>query len=230
MKIAVCDDEIHFLNRFCKLISKVITGEIEKIDSYSDAQALLASETVYDLIFLDIDMPELNGIDAARQFSGSDTVVIFVSSKESLVFEAYNSTDSFGFVRKDKISTDLPEVIARLQKNSRRTNYLYIKQGSGTVKIKFADIIYIEKLVNNVIIHTVQGNYSMRSTITELERELKGFGFVRTHIGYIVNLDCVSKINSKEIILSNSESVPVSRKNAKSVKYQFMRRTVSFND
>ena len=230
MRFAVCDDDIVFMEFFSKQIKKLFSNRDCALDVFSSPAELFKSESVYDIIFMDIEMPEMNGIEAAKHFSYSTSEIVFVTSNESFVFEAYNSTDSFGFVRKDKLETDLKEFIARYDRNSQRNTYLAVKNGTDVAKIKYSDIVYFEKVVNNVEIHTKNAKFSIRKTISEIEKQLTDSGFVRTHIGYIVNLDYISLINSKEIVLSNGETVPLSRKNIKSVKEKFLKRNVTLNE
>lgn len=225
VRIALCDDDSYFLRRFQRTLWQVFQNKAERIDCFTNSKDLLNSETEYDLLFLDIDMPEISGIDIANNYKNREAIVVFVTNRESLVFEAYNSTDSFGFIRKSHIKEDFYAIIKRLNKNKSAISTLTIKNAGKIVKVKYSEIIYIEKLVNNVIIHTVKGVYSERNTISALEKLLSDYGFVRCHIGYIVNLDYIILIDSTEIILNNSERIPLSRRNVKNVKSIFLKRS-----
>ncbi len=228
MKIAVCDDEIQFIEKIAILIKKQFQGDIERLDTFTGSKELLAADTDYDLIFLDIDMPELDGISTAKYYE-KNSAVIFVTNQEALVFEAYNSTDSFGFVRKSKLREDFESVFERFQKMA-KTDYLSLKTNDKTLKIKISEIDYIEKIVNSVIYHTSKGNYTERNTLSKLEKTLGEYGFIRTHIGYLVNADHIENISSKDITLSNSEKIPVSRNNLKAVKTEFLKRSVQHSE
>lgn len=225
VRIALCDDDSYFLRRFQRTLWQVFQNKAERIDCFTNSKDLLNSEIEYDLLFLDIDMPEISGIDIAKNYKNREAIVVFVTNRESLVFEAYNSTDSFGFIRKSHIKEDFYAIIKRLNKNKSAIATLTIKNAGKIVKVKYSEIIYIEKLVNNVIIHTVKGVYSERNTISALEKLLSDYGFVRCHIGYIVNLDYIILIDSTEIILNNSERIPLSRRNVKNVKSIFLKRS-----
>ena len=229
LRIAICDDEYLFIEMFSDLINKFF-AETDSIDKYTNPQRLLNSDKVYDIIFLDIDMPEINGIEVAQKYALMDTFVVFVTNKEALVFDAYNSTNSFGFIRKNKMANDAQSVFNRLKTELLNQRTLSVKNGSVITKVNFSDIIYIEKVVNNVLIHTKEQTYSTRGTIAEFEQILKSSCFVRCHIGFIVNLDYISLITSKDIKLMNSESIPLSRKNIKRVKDEFIKRTVMLSE
>lgn len=229
LRIAICDDEYLFIEMFSDLINKFF-AETDSIDKYTNPKRLLNSDKVYDIIFLDIDMPEINGIEVAQKYALMDTFVVFVTNKEALVFDAYNSTNSFGFIRKNKMATDAQSVFNRLKTELLNQRTLSVKNGSVITKVNFSDIIYIEKVVNKVLIHTKEQTYSTRGTIAEVEQILKSSCFVRCHIGFIVNLDYISLITSKDIKLMNSESIPLSRKNIKRVKEEFIKRTVMLSE
>jgi DNA-binding LytR/AlgR family response regulator len=229
LRIAICDDEFYFINEFSKLVKDRFEN-IEIVDKFTNPKELLNSNILYDVIFLDIDMPEIDGIEVAKAYDKKDTLIVFVTNKEALVFDAYNSTNSFGFIRKNKMATDAQSVFNRLKTELLNQRTLSVKNGSVITKVNFSDIIYIEKVVNKVLIHTKEQTYSTRGTIAEVEQILKSSCFVRCHIGFIVNLDYISLITSKDIKLMNSESIPLSRKNIKRVKEEFIKRTVMLSE
>lgn len=229
LKIAICDDEFYFNSKFKEIINEALKNRIEKIDTYTNPKRLLKSEEIYDLIFLDIEMPEISGIEVAKHYDRNESSIIFVTNKDNLVFDAYNSTDSFGFIRKSNLEEDLQIVLDRFNKCDFRLAVMPVKNGSKIIKIRYSDITFIEKIVNNVIIHTIKGDFSERSTITEMEKQLGNHGFIRCHVGYLVNLDYVRLIDSNEIELCNSARVPISRSNVKYVKSEFLKRSVMMN-
>jgi len=223
-KIAVCDDDSFFLKSFSKLIATVYNGDSRAIDCYMNPRELINSETEYDLIFLDIEMPEINGIDLACNYRKNEAIIVFVTNMESLVFDAYNTTETFGFIRKSHLREDFLSIIKRLNKKASSIASIEIKKGNRIIKIKYSDIIYIEKSVNNVIIHTNNGVFSERKTISEIEQTLSKYGFERCHIGYLVNTDYIHYIDSTQIVLNNYERIPLSRRNVKRLKTAFVRR------
>ena len=95
IRIAMCDDETMFLQTYQKKVSELFQEHNVdcKIDTYTDARRFLedCEKTSYDLIFLDIDMPGLSGIQLASKFrdKGLDTTLVFVSSHDDFVFETF---------------------------------------------------------------------------------------------------------------------------------------------
>ena len=230
IRIAICDDDTFFLNYFNRLIVSVFNGASNAIDCYTSPKELMKSSKKYDIIFLDIEMPEINGIELACKYQRNETIIVFVTNRDALVFDAYNTTDTFGFVRKSYLKSDLKNIITRLNNESFTLASIAVKIGKKVIKIKCSEIIYIEKSSNNVIIHTQSGVYSERRTLAELEKLLLQYGFERCHIGYLVNTKYIYLIDNTEILLTNSERIPLSRRNIKRVKSTFIKRSARSSD
>lgn len=228
MKIALCDDEKTFIDIMSKLIKKNLCTDV--FDTFTEVQMLADCICEYDLIFLDIDMPCMTGIDLAKKCENYNIYIVFVTNKESLVFEAYNTTNAFGFIRKSNLQNDFVSVMQRFNKINQNSHYLPVKSSNGIIKIPFADIYYIEKQINSVIIHTQKYDYKEFNTLSNLEKVLINFGFIRTHIGYIVNLDYIIKISNTDVEICNGTRIPVSRHNAKYVKTEFLKRSAAINE
>lgn len=225
IKIAVCDDDSFFLKSFSMLIATVYNGNSSAIDCYNNPKDLINSERRYDLIFLDIGISEINGIELACNYRQNEAIIVFVTNMESLVFDAYNKTEAFGFIRKSNLREDFTSIIKKINKKVKSVATISVKNGNRIIKIRCSDIIYIEKSVNNVIIHTRNGIFSERKTISELEKILTQYGFERCHIGYLVNPDYIYCIDSTQIVLNNNEMIPLSRRNVKRLKSVFTMRS-----
>ncbi len=230
MKIAIVDDNLIFAQSFKNRFVNMYNDTIKSLDVFTTAERFLESGCKYDVVFLDIDMPGMSGLELAKQYKDKMFSIVFVTNRDDLVFEAYNTTNTLGFVRKSNIEEDLPIVLDRLHRESQSTMYLTVKSSSELTRVRYSEIIYVEKLSHNVILYTLTGDISMRKTISETEELLNGYGFVRTHIGYIVNMEYIKLINSKEVILTNGKVVPISRQNVKFVKDEFLKWSVKTNE
>ncbi len=230
MKIAIVDDNLIFAQSFKNRFVNMYNDTIKSLDVFTTAERFLESGYKYDVVFLDIDMPGMSGLELAKQYKDKMISIVFVTNRDDLVFEAYNTTNTLGFVRKSNIEEDLPIVLDRLHRESQSTMYLTVKSSSELTRVRYSEIIYVEKLSHNVILYTLTGDISMRKTISETEELLNGYGFVRTHIGYIVNMEYIKLINSKEVILTNGKVVPISRQKVKFVKDEFLRWSVKANE
>lgn len=229
IKTAICDDEPEFIVTMSAELKRLYSDIIIIDSTYTSPEKLLNDNKQYDILFLDIDMPEMDGMELSDRY-GKDTEIVFVTNHEALVFKAYNATDSFGFIRKSKLSDDLQSVMRRFLKLKSEQKSITIKINEQLLQIKYCDIFYIEKQINHIIIHTKNNKYTIRKTLSEIETMLSPFEFVRTHIGYLVNLDKIQLIEKKRVILQNSNTVPVSRSHYKNVCSEFMKRSALMNE
>ena len=230
MKIAIVDDELIFAQSFRSIIEKRFNDTIQLLNIFTTTESFIASDHKYDIVFLDIDMPGMSGLELAKRYKDKIIGIVFVTNRDDLVFEAYNTTNTLGFVRKSEIEYDLSLVLDRLQRDSQNTHYLTVKSGSVLKRINYSEILFVEKMSHNVILHTLSDDIAMRKTIAEVEELLANSGFVRTHVGYIVNMVHIKLIDAKEVILLNGKMVPISRQNVKLVKDKFLKWSVMLND
>lgn len=224
LKIAIVDDEKIFIKSFVERLGKYIKEGIDEIFIFDNSLNFLNSDTIYDLVFLDIDMPGIEGITVAQRRINADEKIVFVSNVESLVFRAYNATEAIGFIRKSHLEDDLRDVFRMIKDFKKRKKYIIVRKGANLINISCTDIYYFEKQINDVIIHTVNGEVTYRQTIKELEKQLSDCGFIKNHEGYLVNVDYIYCIGTSEIILTNKSKIPISRKNVMRVKEAFLLR------
>ena len=238
LNISVVDDEVifveHLINKITELCDKM---KIEcTIDKYSNGYDILENYKSYHLIFLDIEMPSIDGIETAKKINelkGDSEVpfFVFITSHDELVFDALKSFP-YSFIQKSNVNdeTSISELIIKISKTiENNCKTLIIRTNRQEVVLKIADILFIEKYKNYSYIHTKPEKYSVRSSLVFYEELLSDFGFIRCHEGYIVNLNNVSKILDKAILLANNETVPMSRNKCKMVKEAFVKRTVCYN-
>lgn len=219
IKIAICDDEQIFLNDLRNKICDICKNEkIEfSTDSYTDGYSLLENQNKYHIIFLDIDMPMLNGLSVAENININKKnnelpFLVFVSSNDHLVFDALRNYP-FSFIRKSNLNSELKECILKIKNKLNFFSRSYtIHTGREDIVVEVKDTIFLEKEKNYVVFHLVNNDYIVRSNInTEYER-LSDFGFIRPHIGYLVNCSFVKSISANKIQLTNGELIPISKK------------------
>ena len=229
--IAICDDEKEILNEIVRKI-KASFDEKEIPAEYvpmNDARALmefLKKQTV-DVLFLDIDMPYFSGMDIAGfiREKGLKTILVFVTSHDALVYQTF-AYRPFGFIRKTHMDEELKEVTERICKELMdRKQELLLAKGQEITRIRIKDIFYIEAEGNYLDIFGKHGVIKYRETMTNMETELSGKGFIRCHKGYLVHSDYIEKIRSAEIEVVCGEEItiiPIGRSYEKEVKRKIM--------
>lgn len=225
LKIAICDDENQFLNEFKSIIENICANEkIEYVlDTYNSGYSAVDNYSKYNLIFLDIDMPDLDGIAASEQINkhkGNLDIpyIVFVTSKDNLVFDALKQFP-YSFIRKSHFKEDIKNCILSINKKIADKAIRYpVKIGRNTVFLNLDNIMYVEKDKNYVVFHTTDNQYKERSNIDEKLRDLSSNNFIRTHIGYLVNLIYIKEITNTEVILLDGTKIPISKSYKQSVK------------
>ena len=147
--------------------------------------------------------------------------IIFITNRNELVFDALHYRP-FRFIRKERLLQELEEaLLSVLEEIKQQTMYCEMEVGVNMVQICVSDVLYLESSGHYVIIHREDGRQEvLRAKISEFAKKLEKYGFLRVHVGYLVNVRNIYAINSKEIRLDNQEHVPVSRKYLEQVRRQ----------
>ena len=213
----IIDDEPLARKGLAEYISDVdfvkIAGEF---DNPLKAMDLLMKEKI-DLIFLDIQMPKMTGMEFLRSLPHAP-LVIFTTAYPQYAVDGFelNAVDyllkPFSFERfwkailKVKALIETPQGIQAASKEE----YFYIKSDTKLVKINYADVLFAEALQNYVAIHTTQKKYITYLTLHSIEEQLPPDYFIRTHKSYIVALHKVESIEGNDIRIGQHH-VPISR-------------------
>lgn len=224
VQIAVCDDEKIFLDDLVSQISTQFLDADNKIhiNSYTDGAKLLeASEKIlFDVLFLDIEMPGLNGIEVAEKVRAANPYVniIFITNRDDLVFQSIRYRP-FRFIRKHWLKEELPEAIDAIIKKIKSENQYYtVSFNNSTMQIRITDIMYIESYKHDIFLYTEDEKYRIKSNLHKMEKEFEVFGFIRVHSGFLVNYRYIYSIDKTKVILNNKEMVPLSRYRIETVK------------
>lgn len=221
LNIAICDDEESALDIICGSVKKVFASHnIEaEVDMYKSAEALWQTVQTgkYKLVFLDINMPGLDGITLGKRISAmsSKPDIIFISSNSNRVFETF-AIQPFGFVRKENFFADVSGVItryvAKLQQSEEPYLQFELKQHGSYVSVNAAALEYVECFKNMQILHISESeDKTVYSRMAVLEELLASHDFIRIHKGYIVNCKFIKRFERNTVILTTGVELPVGR-------------------
>lgn len=232
LKIALLDDD-----KTALLISK---GAIESffqekniaisLDAFSSPINFLAmaEEENYRLVFLDIDMPEINGLEVGKQLKSFNpqTDIIYLSQREDLVFDTLQ-LHPFGFIRKSRIIQDFAsflELFVNTALNTNRENKkITISCKTETISADIDQVMYIEGNRNYQTFYLKDGSkFDARVLMGELESKLKENGFIRVHKGYLVNYLFIRMIGTNEVKLTNNKVLPLSSKKKDEIMEEYL--------
>ena len=201
-KIVICDDDETFIDLLSEKIEQDFVQRkiVCLIEKYSDSRKLLdniGAET--QLYFLDIDMPEINGMEIADKILAKNlhSEIIFVSNHEEMVFESFRYKP-LRFIRKEKMNQELQEAIsAFLDKKEKESRILEITTREGKCCIAVDDIIFLESRQHYLKICCENENFELRGRISDYETMLEKYGFVRVNIGFIINCKYIKILNQE---------------------------------
>ena len=220
--IAVCDDSKNMVGNMKKIMEEYreATGvELRVFTFYSGEELLAEYNCKFDILFLDIKMPGIDGIQVAEKIRQKDqkVIIIFLTSLVQHALDGYKVNAANYLLKpitKNRLKIEL----------DRWTSYITVHNDNGNYKILLKSISYIETYNRNLIIHTDQGNIICYWKLREMEDKIGQYGFVRNHSSFIVNLLYVSNIEKMEIKLTTGERIPI----GKSKKKEFMTRLASY--
>ncbi len=234
MNIVVCDDNKIFAQALVKKISMLIPrssnfGNVDFDCSYIyPAERLLkyAEDKRIDILFLDITMPEIDGLEVARRFYEDypETLIIFVTSYENYVFHSLKF-NPFRFIRKDALKEEFEEaVISALDKILSADEYLTITNRNDCTRINIQRILYMEKEKdsNYINIVTVDDVYRHRANINELSEQFKGRMFVKINAGTLVNLRHITAVQEGVVLMSDNQKLQSAKKYTRNIKERYI--------
>ncbi|EOH97523.1 LytR/AlgR family response regulator transcription factor [Enterococcus pallens] len=228
MRIAICDDEPKQRNTLRKTVERSLQlkGLSYQIDEFESGEALLAQLTTVtpDILFLDIEMGQLNGMDTARLLRKqvTETILIFVTSHPDYVFQGYE-VKALHYILKpykeQKILEVLDYALSELSINNKQA-FLFSHKGSQR-KLLLQDISYFCSEGRKVHVQTRTGTFTFYGKLNEIELELPD-SFIRIHNRYLVNLQFVEEISSTSVCCAG-QSLPLSRANRQELQLAFAR-------
>lgn len=225
IRIAICDDENRILEDLSQMVLELIPDA--DISAFGEGRALIesAGKAGYDVVLLDIDMPDLNGLEVAAFFQAADRkpLIIFVTSHDELVYDSLQ-LHPFGFVRKSYLDKELKKVLEdAVEEVSSRDKHFFFHTASGDIKLQMDDILYFEAEGNYIKIKTGSDEFRFRETMQALEISLKSDGFIRVHKGFLVNQEAVKIINSDKLVLNDNTEIPFGRSYQENARKMLMR-------
>lgn len=211
MEIAVVEDEKAVREYLCSLIKR--QAPKCRLQAYAAGEELLVSGRRFDIVFLDVRLGGMDGIEAARRLRErqEETILIFLTGLKAYVFDALDLY-AFHYLLKPVDEQKFAKVLERaLREAARKKERREIFIKTRNLTLDQADILYIESIRKKVEIHTARENIKIYASMEELEGQL-GEEFYRCHRAYLVNMAHIAQYSSDSITLANGESVYLAKK------------------
>lgn len=220
MNIAICDDDKVFREKIRTQLSEV---EFFKNSNYTfcetgeDLLKSFDSTQPFDFVFLDVDMPKMNGLEAGETLNklSPKTIIIFVSSYPQFAIDAFDC-NAIGYLLKgcnqEKFNRTIEKAIYKYKDLNVQ---LHLKTGTEMVKVDLNTIFYVEYSRKYCQYHTANSIYAVRQQLHEALTELYPFGFIQIYQCYIVNLAKIKKIQTSSVVLEGDTELPIKRGTSK---------------
>lgn len=217
LRIALCDDEAAARETLFVQLEKILDEETEQIvyefSSGSSAVRWLKKHPgEIDILFLDVEMPEMNGMETAsaiRKFD-ENLLIVFVTGYADYVFDGYR-VGAMDYLMKPAGGELLQGLLERVRKvlYRKRNEHFIVENADGTYRFSLKDILYFYSDRRKVNLVTGEGTYSFYGRLDDVE-EKAGAGFVRIHQRYLVNASRVEHIGNSSVELLGT-TLPISR-------------------
>lgn len=217
IKIAICDDEPVMVQEITNQLSEYMNGKHITsycVNRFSDGRSLLESGCDFDVIFLDIQMERPDGMETAKMLrqQGNHSLLIFVTVLKECVFGAFE-VEAFDYLIKPLDSGHFVRTMDRLVRSlqQRGAKSIVVRRGTSCEVILLAEIVYCEVQGRKIYIHKTDGKIiGYYDKLDDLEQRVDR-RFFRCHRSYLVNLEYVRGCNGGQVLLPQSNKIPVSR-------------------
>lgn len=227
ISIVICDDELAMGKRIESTVQSLLLkkGIPCTMQCFSDSKLLLyeiEDGTCYDLLLLDIEMPELDGISLTNRIKKylPNCLIIFITSYDKYVYDSFK-VQPFRFIPKRSMEQRLPEAISEavswIEKNVHR--FYEIENQQGMERIPIGEIAYIWHREKYAYIEKMNGECAkVRKTLKQVFSELPTGNFIWIDRGCICNLSQIMKVSGGDVYLTNGVNLAVSRERLTEVK------------
>lgn len=225
MNIAICDDEPVFLKQLRKKIADMKIPDCQ-IYEFTSGKELLTTfvKGMYEVIILDVEMPELNGLQTAEKIRQVDQSVIlaFLTNYAEFAVQGYE-VNAFRYILKSQpdylYTQQLTSIFEECEQRFRTYQY---SNRNLSFKFRLIDILYFEGHKRKVMIFTSTGELEYNGDFSEVCGELLKYNFILVNKGLLVNLEHIQNIQKYDIILSNGRKVPIGRTYKDSVVSEYL--------
>ena len=221
-RIAIVEDDKNAADTLARLIREYGTERAPKFstDVYGDAGSFFAAGSrLYDIVFMDIGLPDVSGMEAAKRLreSDADVVLIFVTTMSGYAVRGYEA-DALDFIVKPVTRSALYAALGRALKALGRRQGIDISVGTSAelCMLDSSAVHYVEVRDHLIVYHTDGGELTEFGSLRKPEKLLSAHGFVRVSNSVLVNLKCVESAGAC-VVRVDGRDIPVSRSRAKEV-------------
>lgn len=230
LQIAICDDELFYREK----IQKLLEGYLKKrelpykLHSFISGESFLKqceNNVKFDIVFLDISMEEIDGIQTAKRIRSfhSDTYIVFVTAFMDYALEGYK-VNAVRYLMKDTLDLALEECMTAILQKMQVAQVTF-PFPEGEKKLYTDNILYVESKGHKSIFHYMEDGlviYQIYDKLDNVERKLEDCHFLRIHKSFLVNMKHIRKVGNYTAYLDTNEELPIPRLRFQTVKEAFV--------
>lgn len=214
MKIAICDDDLKIVKTMEQALSDYFADKLidAEISAYKNGRELLNSNIVFDMAFLDVEMPSLSGVEVGKQLKNkNNNIVIFMITSFSEYLDDAFEIGAYRFLQKP---IDIPRLYrsldaALLSISNREIKFVCINNESAIIETN--SIVYCESYKRKTKLITIDGEFISREKLDVWKGKLNELIFYSPHTSFIINFNYIKSFNRKALILSyNDKTIEIS--------------------
>ena len=228
MKFLICDDDDLMLKKLSLLIknspeNKCYSNKIIEITNPTDVN--IADE--YDVAFLDIDMPQMSGIDLARKIHEQwpNTVIIFITNYVQYAPDGYE-VGAFRYLMKNQITEKLIDYLdLAIKERTKRLRVITIQINGERINVPVSNILYMESSARIITIHLIENvrpMYQFYGNMSDLAQKFEILGFLRVHKSYLVNMKYIEIFQCKRLEIKGGILIPSSERKYSELKQRYL--------
>lgn len=226
MHCALCDDETHALHTLQSLVLSFCRERALKaeIDCFSCGEDFLASERQYDIVFMDIYLTGISGMETIERFSNSEHCqIVFTTTSREHAIEAFGLDAAHYLVKPltaESVADAMERCLRRLGQGLEKS--LAVRTGQGTISVPMEQITFIEVFDKLCIVHTDKNDFQTYTSLDALFEQLDD-KFLRAQRSYVINMSFVESFLFDRVILRNGTEIMLSRNNRAELKKQYQK-------
>lgn len=230
-RIGICDDEMEFCTEIEEFVQKYaekekITVETEVFTSGEDFFEVMSDEKTFDLLFLDIELGGIDGVEVGRRLrekvENEAMQIVYVSSKESYAMQLFQIRP-FDFLTKPVTMDKITRVLSEYKRLFIDRNIFFTYNvGKSTYRISENDILYFQCEGKKIHVITTKDNREYYGKMADVEKQISMNKFCVVHKSYIVNINYVSEFCPNEVVMCNEVRIPISQSMRKKVREKIL--------